>query len=341
MKSFIKSLLITGLVSSAFFIASCGKTDSHDHTESDHAHEHKDDGDQEDAYACPMHPEETGNKGDKCSKCGMELELVDKKSSSNEYFMDFKAIPAVEAGKSAVLSFTPKMKGNENEVVPLDVQHDKKLHLIIVSKDLAYFDHVHPDYQASGSYDITVLPKGANYSKNVFTNETKFEQGGQYVLFADYLPSGSSNQVERIELEVAGAPYQPKTFKQEKTTATTDGYEVSLVPAGGKFLSDGMMRISVIVKKDGKEIAADLLENYLGAKAHAVMISEDTKDYLHVHPEVSEGRLDLHTEFGRPGIFRGWLQFQTEGKVHTADFVVKVKQGTAADGEHGGEDHNH
>lgn len=24
-------------------------------------------------YACPMHPEVTGNKGDKCSKCGMEL----------------------------------------------------------------------------------------------------------------------------------------------------------------------------------------------------------------------------------------------------------------------------
>lgn len=26
------------------------------------------------AYACPMHPEETGKKGDKCSKCGMALD---------------------------------------------------------------------------------------------------------------------------------------------------------------------------------------------------------------------------------------------------------------------------
>jgi hypothetical protein len=24
-------------------------------------------------YACPMHPEITGKKGDTCSKCGMEL----------------------------------------------------------------------------------------------------------------------------------------------------------------------------------------------------------------------------------------------------------------------------
>lgn len=26
------------------------------------------------AYACPMHPEVTGKKGDNCSKCGMDLE---------------------------------------------------------------------------------------------------------------------------------------------------------------------------------------------------------------------------------------------------------------------------
>jgi hypothetical protein len=25
-------------------------------------------------YSCPMHPEVTGKKGDKCSKCGMELQ---------------------------------------------------------------------------------------------------------------------------------------------------------------------------------------------------------------------------------------------------------------------------
>lgn len=24
-------------------------------------------------YACPMHPEVTGNEGDKCPKCGMNL----------------------------------------------------------------------------------------------------------------------------------------------------------------------------------------------------------------------------------------------------------------------------
>lgn len=28
-------------------------------------------------YTCPMHPEVTGNKGDTCPKCGMDLEKVE------------------------------------------------------------------------------------------------------------------------------------------------------------------------------------------------------------------------------------------------------------------------
>jgi transcription initiation factor IIE alpha subunit len=37
-------------------------------TEATHDHEH--------TYACPMHAEITGHAGDKCSKCGMDLEEV-------------------------------------------------------------------------------------------------------------------------------------------------------------------------------------------------------------------------------------------------------------------------
>jgi hypothetical protein len=338
MKSAVKILRIIGVVSCGLVLASCGKSETHNH---EAEHEHVTEDNQEHIYACPMHPEETGHEGDKCAKCGMALELVNKQSSDNPYFIEFSANPAVEAGKSATLSFTPKTKRNESEAVALDVQHEKKLHLIIVSKDLSYFDHVHPEYQASGSYDITVLPQGKDYSTTAFRNETKFEKGGDYILFADYVPNGSTHQLDRFEINVAGTPYEPKKFTAPKTVSTADGYEVSLVPNGGKFVSKGTMHIAGIIKKDGKEIAADQLENYLGAKAHVVMISENTKDYLHVHPEVIAGRLDLQTEFGKPGIFRGWLQFQKGGTVHTADFVLNVEEGTAEQNEEKAAGHDH
>ena len=48
------------------------------------------------------------------------------------------------------------------------------------------------------------------------------------------------------------------------------------------------------------------------------------KEYLHVHPDVEGGRFDLHTTFKKPGIHRGWIQFKSEGKVHTVDFVLNV-----------------
>jgi hypothetical protein len=34
-------------------------------------------------YACPMHPEVKGKKGDKCPKCGMLMEPVKQKGHEN------------------------------------------------------------------------------------------------------------------------------------------------------------------------------------------------------------------------------------------------------------------
>ncbi len=36
-------------------------------------------------YACSMHPEVTGKEGDKCSKCGMDLEAVKADSTSKRH----------------------------------------------------------------------------------------------------------------------------------------------------------------------------------------------------------------------------------------------------------------
>ena len=39
--------------------------------------------DEETVYACPMHPEVTGKKGDVCSKCEMKLTKVEKEEEHN------------------------------------------------------------------------------------------------------------------------------------------------------------------------------------------------------------------------------------------------------------------
>lgn len=279
-------------------------------------------------YACPMHPEVTGKAGDICPKCGMKLEHNDNagKSNGNTYAMVFKANPGtVEAGKSAVLSFTPTIKGKESELVPLDVHHDKKMHLIVVSNDLAYFDHIHPDYQASGSYEIAVLPTGKAYTKTANMNETHFDKGGDYTLFADYFPTGANNQIEKIKLNVGGKPYTPATYSAPKLTSTVGDYTLTLVPEGGKLEVGKLAHVEGVLTQQGKKVDASTLDNYLGAKAHMVVVGVDDKQYLHVHPEVKNGVFDLHTTFEKAGVYRGWVQFNAGGKINTTDFVLVVK----------------
>lgn len=331
MKSIVKSVAIATSVSMAVFLTSCGSESKKENTEEHHEHSDSTVHSGEHTYACPMHPEVIGKEGDKCPKCGMALEHNDNAGKDNglTYFMQYGSTPSeLEAGKEGMLSFTPKIKGKEDEAVPLQVIHEKKLHLIIVSKDLAYFEHIHPEYQADGSYQIKVLAKGKPYTIDKGHNETYFNSGGDYMLFADYAPASGNHQLEKIPVTVKGTPYKNTTYTKEKLVAKVDGYEVTLEAEGGKWVTNQQMHLKAVVKKDGKVIDANTFENYLGAKSHMVVLKTETFDYLHVHPEVENGNLDLHTTFESAGMYRGWLQFQTEGKVHAADFIIKVEQGS-------------
>ena len=283
-------------------------------------------------FACPMHPEVTGKESDKCPKCGMALVHNDNAGGDGKaYEMRFVANPAVvESGKAATLSFIPGIKGDNATAVALDVQHGKKLHLIVVSKDLTYFDHIHPEYQADGSYQIKVLDKATPFKNGRGHNETKFDNGGDFVLFADYKPTGANHQLERIELNSKGAPSTLKAATADRLVANVDGYTVTLKNTDG-FKTNNAMHITAVVTQGGKIVSPETFENYLEAKAHVVGISADTKKYLHIHPDVDKGGFDLHTTFEQAGLYRMWLQFQTGGKVHAADFVVNVAEAKAGE----------
>lgn len=280
-------------------------------------HEHR--------FSCPMHPEVTGKEGDTCPKCGMKLVHTDAPATSaGAYFMQFSSMPATVApNKEVILSFTPKKKGTEAEQVALEVQHEKKIHLILVNDDLSWFDHIHPEYGTDGAYTV----------------KAKFPTPGKYKAFADFKPAGGSPVVDKIEIDVAGNAPAAKTYTEDKLSGTSGNYSFELKPTGGKLVTGALLHIAGIVKKDGKEIDASSLDNYLGAKAHFVLISRNEKEYLHVHPDVAGGRFDLHTTIEKPGVYRGWVQFNADGKIHTIDFTWNVNQGTEADVKNANQSH--
>ncbi|GAA4321706.1 heavy metal-binding domain-containing protein [Flaviaesturariibacter amylovorans] len=323
--------ITTILLASVLLLAACSDSKTSGTGSSDSTSTAAADGHQH-AYRCPMHPEVTGKEGDTCPKCGMKLEHSDAApDAGGTYFMQFAATPtAIAPGKPVTLSLTPKKKGAESESVALDVEHEKKIHLILVSDDLSWFDHIHPEFAEGGAYTVPAT----------------FPAPGKYTAFADYKPSGGGHVVDKIDIDVAGTAPAAKSFSQEKLSGTSGDYSFELQPAGGKLVTGTPLHIAGVVKKGGKEIDANTLDNYLGAKAHFVLISLNEKEYLHVHPEVANGRFDLHTTIEKPGTYRGWVQFNADGTIHTIDFTWNVTKGTGApavDAGHGaaGDHSNH
>ncbi len=266
-------------------------------------------------YACPMHPDMKGKKGDKCPKCGMEM--VKQSNDKGNYEMKFMAEPEmIEALKPIRLVFTPKNLDDSTEMVHLEIMHEKPLHLIAVSEDLSWFHHIHPEQRADDSYAVV---------------ET-FPNAGKYFLYADYKPAGSPGLVNKIEINVKGVQTATPPAEETKWVSVTDGYVVILMNA--KDLKTGDTHLGFSISKDGKPLTSAALENYLGAIAHVVMISKADKSFLHIHPGTNDKFLiDGEAGISKPGIYRIWVQFQTQGKIHTADFTVNIAQGKVMTGD--------
>jgi hypothetical protein len=261
-------------------------------------------------YACPMHPEVTGHRGDKCPKCGMSLELIN--TTEGNISMKLATNPnRIEAGNKVELSFTPKDKSESSVIVELQETHEKLIHVIAVNEELTWFDHIHAEPDNTGAYKV---------------KET-FPAAGKYLVYADYKTTIGGPQTDRLEVNVSGngnaSSHQPH---QVKIKSETDGY--SLLIPNGKNLKTGSVSLPIILLKDGKKIERVDIENYLGAVAHIILIGQDDKDFVHIHPESSEiSPIHAHAEISKPGLYRMWVQFQTNGKVHTADFTLNFEQG--------------
>jgi len=259
-------------------------------------------------YACPMHPEVTGHNGDKCPKCGMSLEKVAEANIT----MNLVTNPSrVDAGKEVELAFTPKDKSDSTVVVELQETHEKLIHVIAVNEDLTWFDHIHAEADNTGAYKV---------------RET-FPAPGKYLVYADYKSSVGGPQTDKLEVNVLGNKnVSSQDQHQVKIKTETDGYALSIPNSGN--LKTGSVSLPIILEKDGKKVERADIEDYLGAVAHIILISQDEKDFVHIHPEsTAVSPVHAHADITKPGMYRMWVQFQTDGKVHTADFTLDFEQG--------------
>ncbi|GAA2674373.1 hypothetical protein GCM10010412_055430 [Nonomuraea recticatena] len=200
-------------------------------------------------------------------------------------------------------------------VTDYQVQHDKKVHFIVVSRDLTTFQHLHPEEGANG----------------VWTVKLTLPEAGVYRAYADIFPTGASALTLGADLFAAG-DYAPKALPQVSRTAEVDGYTVTL---DGDLTPGKSSKLTLKVSKDGKPVTD--LQPYLGAYGHLVALRAGDLAYLHVHPDGEPGdgktkpgpEITFYAEVPSTGDYRLFLDFQHGGVVRTADFTARAGQAAA------------
>jgi len=191
--------------------------------------------------------------------------------------------------------------------------HDKDLHLIVVRRDLAGFQHLHPTLAADGTWSVPVAVAAA----------------GQYRVFADFQPDEHANGLTLgVDVPASGG-YQPEPLPAPARTATVDGYTVAL---DGELTPGASSTLTLSVSKGGRPVTD--LEPYLGAYGHLVALRDGDLAYLHVHPDGTPGdgrtaagpQVTFHTEVPSAGTYRLFLDFQHGGMVRTVAFTALAGQ---------------
>lgn len=181
-------------------------------------------------------------------------------------------------------------------VTAFDVEQGKRMHLVLVSRDLSRHAHVHPELGADGTWStrLTLAP-------GAYRAVMDFSTGGERrSLGVDLAAPGE------LELTALPAP---------ATSVTVDGLRVELERDGD--------RLSFTAFRGDEQVVP---EPYLGARGHLVAFRAGDLAYAHVHPSGESGATTSYdAELPGAGRYRLFLELQVDGEVRTAPFTVEVR----------------
>jgi len=258
-------------------------------------------------FTCPMDRDVRSQTPGKCPRCGMTL--VANLPEPIGYPVDLRVNPPqIPSGHPITLEFRIADPHSGAPVTQFERVHEKLFHLFIVSQDLQYFAHVHPQLG----------------SDSVFRLDTTLPKPGSYRLLADFYPTGGTPQLA------------PKTIT---TSGYTTPFEAGIPQLAADLSPKVAENLTVELRLDppqpiaGKKTMlfvhlrpADGLERYIGAWAHLLAVSSDLVDTIHDHPFIADGGADMQFNiyFPREAAYRVWIQFQRKGVVNTAAFTIPV-----------------
>jgi plastocyanin len=235
-----------------------------------------------------------------------------------------------EPGESTRFSFAITDARGRTVRDEFEPEHERELHLIVVRRDTAIYEHVHPRKSEDGTWSV----------------ELTLSEPGVYRAYADFTIDGTGRTLA-TDLFVPG-DFRPEALPDPARTDSDGGYDVELRADGAKAGSESALTFAVT--REGQP--AENLEDYLGAKGHLVALREGDLAYLHVHPiargeqgassaqggahddghdneQGDDAMTDAHevsfaATFPSAGRYRLFLQFKTNGEIRTVAYTREV-----------------
>ena len=291
------------------------------------------------AWVCPMHADYTMDVAGKCPRCGMDLVRA-APFDVRDYQLTLTTVPAVvRPGQKTKLLFRIFHPGTGEAIKKFEVVHERQYHLFVISQDMDYFQHIHPEEQLDGTWSIDVtLPKA-----------------GYYKILSDFMPSGGASQFIARPLVTEGyrgdlAADSAHLVPDTTFTKTVDDITASVAFDPPTFVVGQYGHLNFHLNDRGTGRPITDLQTYLGAFGHTLIMSEDMVDYVHSHPldilakadddggppqflippgadlEKLRGGPDVTFEglMPKPGAYRAWTQFRRNDKIHTFAFTFNV-----------------
>src|SRR4051812_21273092 len=139
-----------------------------------------------------MDPDVRSLQPGRCPRCGMAL--TPGIPDELEYHVDLRLRPAApRVGQKALLAFAVRHPKTGKQVTEFEIMHEKLYHMFIISQDLEYFVHEHPERGPDG----------------VFRSTQVFPKPGMYRILSDFYPTHGTPQLIPSSVIVPGASITP------------------------------------------------------------------------------------------------------------------------------------
>lgn len=261
------------------------------------------------------------------------------------YRLALDIAPHPAPGRPTLLSFVVREDPTGRVVQDFEVVHTKPLHFLIVSADLAYFEHQHPQLGPDGRFRLAWT----------------FPRAGRYFLFADFTPADGDNQILRATLDVGGplrsAPPPPRLVPDAGRAKVVGDSRVALAVRPGPMRA-GRQSLLTYTLSDLSGRGRTDMQPILGVMGHLIALRGDARTLVHTHalhgvqagsygaamlammqagqPEAVPIAPEMVTQSGprftfkltppRPGRYRLWAQFQRQNRWLTVPFTVDVRE---------------